>query len=57
MRLRNDNGPWGAWQPFRNSFDWTLNWAQGRREVCAQLQGGRGTVTTCDTIELTTNAP
>jgi uncharacterized protein YkwD len=55
MRLRNDNGPWGAWQPFSNSFNWTLNWVQGTREVCAQLQGSRGTVTTCDTIELITS--
>jgi uncharacterized protein YkwD len=25
MRLRNDNGSWGGWQPFSNSFNWTLN--------------------------------
>jgi len=55
MRLRNDDGPWGSWQPFSNSFKWTLNWIQGTRQVCAQLQGSRGTVTTCDTIELTTS--
>jgi uncharacterized protein YkwD len=57
MRLRNDNGPWGAWQPFSNSFNWTLNWVQGMREVCAQLQSGSTTATACDTIELTTSAP
>jgi hypothetical protein len=57
MRLRNDNGPWGAWQPFSNSFNWALNWIQGTREVCAQLQSGSITVTTCDTIELTTSGP
>ncbi len=57
MRLRNDNGPWGGWQPFSNSFNWTLNWVQGTREVCAQLQSGSATVTTCDTIELTTSGP
>jgi len=55
MRLRNDGGPWGAWQPFSNSINWALNWAQGAREVCAQLQSGRATVTACDTIELTTS--
>ena len=57
MRLRNDNGPWGAWQAFSNSFNWALNWVQGTREVCAQLQSGSTTVTTCDTIELTTSGP
>jgi len=57
MRLRNDNGPWGAWQSFSNSFNWTLNWVQGTREVCAQLQSGSNTITACDTIELTTSGP
>ena len=58
MRLRNDNGPWGAWQPFSNSFNWTLNWVQGTREVCAQLQiGSSAPFETCDTIELTTSGP
>jgi hypothetical protein len=49
--------PWGAWQPFSNSFNWTLNRVQGMREVCAQLQSGSTTATACDTIELTTSAP
>ncbi|GIV84868.1 MAG: hypothetical protein KatS3mg052_1875 [Candidatus Roseilinea sp.] len=57
MRLRNDDGPWGAWQPFSNSFTWTLNWIQGMRQVCAELQSGSKTTTSCDTIELTTGGP
>ncbi|WP_206156796.1 CAP domain-containing protein [Candidatus Roseilinea sp. NK_OTU-006] len=57
MRLRNDDGPWGTWQPFSNSFTWTLNWIQGVRQVCAELQSGSQTTTSCDTIELTTGGP
>lgn len=57
MRLRNDSGPWGAWQPFTNTLNWQLNWVQGTRQVCAELQSGSQTVTSCDTIELTTSAP
>lgn len=57
MRLRNDSGPWGAWQPFTNTLNWQLNWTQGTRQVCAELQSGSQTVTSCDTIELTTSAP
>ncbi len=57
MRLRNDNDPWGAWRPFANSLSWQLNWVQGVRQVCAELQSGSQTVTTCDTIELTTSEP
>lgn len=57
MRLRNDAGAWGAWQPFSSAFTWQLNWIQGVRQVCAELQSGSQTVTSCDTIELTTNGP
>ncbi len=57
MRLRNDAGPWSAWQPFYSTFTWQLNWVQGTRQLCAEVQSGSQTMTTCDTIELTTSAP
>ncbi len=59
MRLRNDAGVWSAWQPFTNSLNWSLNWTQGVREVCAEVKSSssNATVITCDTIELTTSGP
>lgn len=57
MRLRNDNDAWGGWQPFTSTLNWQLNWTQGTRQVCAELQSSSQTVTSCDTIELTTSAP
>lgn len=57
MRLRNDGGAWSAWQPFADTLNWQLNWVQGTRQVCAELQSASQTVTSCDTIQLTTSAP
>ncbi|MEW6648741.1 MAG: CAP domain-containing protein [Chloroflexota bacterium] len=59
MRLRNDDGAWGAWQPFRSSLTWRLNWLRGVRTVSVELRrSGQSTVTgSSDTIELTTNGP
>ncbi|MDW8395192.1 MAG: CAP domain-containing protein [Anaerolineae bacterium] len=57
MRLRNDDGEWGQWQPFSNSFTWQLNAVAGLRQVCAELRSGSRRETTCDTILLTTGAP
>lgn len=56
MRLRNDGGPWSAWQPFSNNFNWTLNGIQGSREVCAEVTNGSQTLSACDTISLTINS-
>lgn len=57
MRLRNDDGAWGAWQPFRSTLDWRLNWLRGVRSVSVELRrSGQATgATSSDTIELTTN--
>ncbi|MCS7061876.1 MAG: CAP domain-containing protein [Anaerolineae bacterium] len=57
MRLRNDSDAWMAWQTFSNTLTWQLNWTQGTRQVCAELKSGSQTVTSCDTIDLTTSAP
>lgn len=52
MRLRNDGGPWSAWQPFSNSFSWALNAGPGTREVCAEFTNGAQTFSACDAIFL-----
>lgn len=59
MRVRNDGGAWNAWQPFSNSFEWTLNADQGTREVCAEFTNSSQTFSACDTIFLlmATSAP
>lgn len=57
MRLRNDDGEWGQWQPFKNTFTWQLNPTPGVRQVCAELRSGGRRETTCDTIVLTTAEP
>jgi uncharacterized protein YkwD len=53
MRLKNDNGAWGGWQPFHNSFTWTLNSIAGERSVTAELKSSSATYTSSDTITLT----
>lgn len=54
MRLRNDNGTWGSWQPFQTSFAWTLANGKGDHTVTAEVRSGGTTVTTSDSIYLTT---
>lgn len=52
MRLKNDAGVWGSWQPFQSSFNWTLASGGGTHTVTAQVTNGSTTVTTSDTIYL-----
>ncbi|MBM4430940.1 MAG: hypothetical protein FJ026_11430 [Chloroflexi bacterium] len=52
MRLRNDDGEWSAWQPFRHSLSWTLTNRPGERTVWAELYKNTMTVISRDTIEL-----
>ncbi len=52
MRLKNDNGSFGAWQPFQASFNWTIAGGGGTHTVTAELTNGTTTVTTSDTIIL-----
>lgn len=53
MRLRNDSGAWGEWQPFQNSFTWTLANSAGEHILSAELRSGAATYSTCDKITLT----
>jgi len=57
IRLRNDNGAWGAWQPFQNNLTWTLDALSGTRAVNAEVRSGGTTIATSDTIYLTYSAP
>lgn len=52
MRLKNDNGSFGAWQPFQASFNWTIAGGGGTHTVTAELSNGSTTTTTSDTIML-----
>ena len=53
MRLKNDNGAWGSWQPFQNNVPWTIANGVGTRTVTAELKTGSTVVTSSDTIYLT----
>jgi uncharacterized protein YkwD len=55
MRIKNDNGTYGAWQPFQSNFSWTINGGGGTHTVTIELSNGSTTVTTSDSIVL--NAP
>jgi uncharacterized protein YkwD len=52
MRLRNDNGDWSEWQPFDNSFTWTIGDGRGEHYVAAELRSGGTTRSSCDAITL-----
>ncbi|MGB9799417.1 MAG: CAP domain-containing protein [Thermanaerothrix sp.] len=57
MRLRNDDDPWGEWQPFSPTVSWRLKWTQGIHTVCAELKKDAQIYTACDSIELSTGGP
>lgn len=50
MRLRNDNGDWSDWQPFANSFTWTIADGRGQHYVAAELRSEGTTRSSCDMI-------
>lgn len=52
MRLRNDQGAWSSWQPFKTSFNWTLPDTPGKHTVEAELRGQDGHATSSDSITL-----
>lgn len=56
IRLKNDNGTWGAWMKFKNEFSWNLPSSSGTHTVTAEMRGGdqSGTFTSSDTIEVFT---
>ena len=54
MRLRNDGGAWGDWQPFQNNISsWKLNNTPGLRTVEAELKRDAETVILSDSINYT----
>ncbi len=53
MRLRNDGGAWGSWQPFATDVTWELAPVPGVRTVEVELRSGGTTTTSSDTIRLT----
>jgi hypothetical protein len=55
MRLRNDAGEWTPWQPFQNSFSWSLRPEVGLRTVQVEMRDSSGgSASSSDTIYLTT---
>ena len=52
MRLRNDDGTWTDWHPFKTIIGWTLHEGVGTHTVTAELRAGSQTVTSSDTIYL-----
>lgn len=53
MRVKNDNGRWSAWMPFKNSFNWNLPNTPGLHTVTAQMEGSDASIkTSSDTITL-----
>lgn len=52
MRLRNDDQPWGNWQPFQSEFTWTLQNINGKRRVEIEVRSGSTVVSGSDTIVL-----
>jgi hypothetical protein len=53
MRLRNDGGPWTAWQPFQATLNWTLSNGRGEHTAWAEMRSGGHTTVSSDTIYLT----
>jgi uncharacterized protein YkwD len=59
MRMRNENGSWGAWLPFSEYvLNWQLSAGSGTKEVFVEIQNGAGTVLgASDTIILEGEIP
>ena len=54
FRLRNDTGEWSPWLPFQNRLDWEIPDVVGDHLVTAELRDASQTVTTSDSIYLST---
>jgi uncharacterized protein YkwD len=58
IRLRNENGGFGPWQPFTNNLSWTLSpGPAGPRTVYAEMRNGTRTASASDEIFLNAAAP
>jgi uncharacterized protein YkwD len=55
MRLRNDDGAWGDWQPFQSNLKWELGCGVGMHTVSVELRNAARTISSSDSIELTQN--
>ncbi len=53
MRLRNEAGPWGAWQPFSSNVGWILSGGDGTKTVNVELRNGATVRSASDSILLT----
>jgi len=56
MRLRNDNGSFGPWQPFQSTLAWTLTALDGTRSVTVELRRDATVRSASDSILLTGQA-
>jgi uncharacterized protein YkwD len=52
MRFRNDDGDWGAWQPFRKRLPWTINGGNGDHRVWVELRSPGRNAFSSDSITL-----
>ncbi|MGW8249923.1 MAG: CAP domain-containing protein, partial [Anaerolineales bacterium] len=52
MRLRNNDDPWSAWQPFQNTLDWQLPMISGEQRVSVEMRDANTSTTSSDTIML-----
>lgn len=57
MRLRNDDGSWGAWQPFQREAAWSLANLSGERRVEVEVTDNTTQTIISDTILLETTTP
>ncbi|NJN66796.1 MAG: VWA domain-containing protein [Chloroflexaceae bacterium] len=57
MRLRNENEPFTAWEPFQSTYSWQLVPGEGERTVTVELRNGSNIITASDTISLTQTLP
>jgi uncharacterized protein YkwD len=55
MRLRNDDGAWGNWQPFQSNLKWELGCGVGMHTVSVELRNAVRTTSSSDSIELSQN--
>jgi uncharacterized protein YkwD len=52
IRLKNDDGDWGAWAPFQSSMAWELGRGMGMHLVSAEMRKGQETAASSDSIYL-----
>ena len=55
MRLRNDDGAWGDWQPFQSNLKWELGCGVGVHTVSVELRNAVQTISSSDSIKLSQN--